>query len=153
MISDIKNLISESSRIKSFIDSLNSDNDIRTKEFEQKMIFSKYSLTNNEYIEIPNTALIFVVDITNEESVDGIIEVLESIEEYNRSNNLETYNCEKVILVNKYDLLLDSKKANEIIDRIKSISDVKAFYVSAKHEINLRLFLTDLILTICNKYN
>lgn len=153
MISDVKNLISESSRIKSFIDSLNSDNDIRTKEFEQKMIFSKYSLTNNEYIEIPNTALIFVVDITNEESVDGIIEVLESIEEYNRSNNLETYNCEKVILVNKYDLLLDSKKANEIIDRIKSISDVKAFYVSAKHEINLRLFLTDLILTICNKYN
>lgn len=153
MISDVKNLISESSRIKSFIDTLNNDNDIRTKEFEQKMIFSKYSLTNNEYIEIPNSALIFVVDITNEESVDGIIEVLESIEEYNRFNNLETYSCEKVILVNKYDLLLDSKKANDIINRIKSISDVKAFYVSAKHEINIRLFLTDLILTICNKYN
>ena len=58
MINDVKSIISESSRIKSFIDSLNNDNDIRTKEFEQKMIFSKYSLTNNEYIEIPNSALV-----------------------------------------------------------------------------------------------
>lgn len=153
MINDIKQIICESSKVKTFIDNLNNDNDARTKEFGQKMDFKKYSLTSNEYIEIPNSAIIFVVDITNEESIDGILEMIENIDDYNKLNNLETYSCEKVILVNKYDMLLESKKVNEIIEKIKMIPNIKAFFISAKYETNVRSFLIDLILTICNKYN
>ena len=97
---------------------------------------------------IPKLGVVFVADITNENSLNEILGFIKKLREYEKS---EVYKTEKIILFNKYDKLLDFKKISNINSKLESLG-ISYFYCSALNGWNIKEAITELIVQLRKNY-
>jgi GTPase SAR1 family protein len=90
--------------------------------------FNDFLGEGSEYID--RNGFVFVCDITNLKSFDSVLNIIQKMEEIEKTNNL---NYSKMILFNKYDKV-DVTKFNEEIESRRTLIEE---YQNNKHRIDM----------------
>lgn len=133
--------------IEDFKSVIYSHKDIFTSMQEYKDFFNG-ELTNNKLDFskiIPRIGLIFVVDITDEDSFNDALSIMKQIIDIENMSD-KMYKTEKSIFLNKFDKISENKKISNIKSRLEQFSyQIKAYEISALSDWNLNESLTDFL--------
>lgn len=100
--------------------------------------------TNN----IPRLALVFVIDINNENSFNEVLTFLTKLKEVEKN---EIYKTDKICMLNKYDKSSDGKKISNVEAKLDPFG-VSYYFVSALTGLNINRAVNDLIVNLRKKY-
>ena len=143
----------------SFTDQKGSINNSNEESFDSgHNMFKKIIKKSNEEKEqtflmdysefIPRVAIVFVVDITNEQSFNDALSFLKKLREFEK---LELYKTDKIVLLNKYDKLADGKTISGINLKLEPFG-VNYFYCSAKNGWNIHTSINEIVTQLRKKY-
>ncbi len=84
---------------------------------------------------IPRTGLIFVVDITDEDTLNEAISIINQIEAIEK--NEKDYKTEKAIFLNKFDKISENKKINDLQSKLSQKEIYHVYEISALSDWNI----------------